>query len=439
MPYKSEGAGAVEPVLPVKLGPGTVSFAQGVRAGRWLFATGLLAQDFKTGISKTVTVPVLAGAPPAQREATIIFDHLENVLTTGGTSRDNIVRLDQFFTSVASIAPYQATRRNHLGGVAPASTSVVMDALPFADASIQIDALAVIPGPEFQPRAVAKPDIVSISGPSPSVVVGDFVFISGQLATADPGVKTRDGLPEEACVPTTAFWGGVPIKVETEYVLHRRVSPALERAGSSIRNVVKAQVYLTNPHDFFTFRQVWKDYFGDDMPATTIILAPNGSMGLSAARVEINLIALRNDSIATRKATIHCDIVPAYAEFPAAVKAGDILFLSGLMANDADGAAEDVKATENQPLYGSSIEAEGRVILRKARKICEAAGTSLENIVRAQHFHGNVSGFSDVYNAWRQELGPQALPFSVIGAPGPMSFPGCSLLMDLWVYAPHKN
>ncbi len=32
-----------EPLLPVELGPGKVKFAQGMKAGRWVFATGVMA------------------------------------------------------------------------------------------------------------------------------------------------------------------------------------------------------------------------------------------------------------------------------------------------------------------------------------------------------------------------------------------------------------
>jgi thiamine monophosphate kinase len=39
-----EGSGSVEPILPVELGPRKVRFTQGVKAGRWVFATGVMAQ-----------------------------------------------------------------------------------------------------------------------------------------------------------------------------------------------------------------------------------------------------------------------------------------------------------------------------------------------------------------------------------------------------------
>ena len=429
---------AVQPVLPVKLGAGGLHYAQGVRAGRWLFVSGLLAQDFTTGIAESVAASAHPHfvASPAQREAGLIFDHLDQVLAAGGATRDNIVRVDQFFTGVGAIAPYQATRRQRLGTIAPASTSMIMDALPLGHATMQVDALAVIPSADFAPRAVAPPSVASVSGPSPSVAVGDFVFISGQLATADAGAATRDGLAAEACVPATAFWGGQPIAVETDYVLRRRITPALERAGSSAKNIVKAQVYLTHSEDLPAFRQVWADYFAGSLPATSIVVAPKGSIGIAAARVEINIIALRDAATATRKEIVACDVAPAFAEFPAAVRAGDLLFFSGLMANDADGLSPAVKIVAGQPLYGSPAQVQANIILQKADAICTAAGTSLANVVRAQHFHADIAEFPAASGAWRQRLGAQALPLSAIGVPAPLPIPGCSVMLDLCVYAP---
>src|SRR6516165_10712596 len=44
----------VEPLLPVELGAGKIKFAQGMKAGRWVFASGLMAQDFVNGIAPDV-------------------------------------------------------------------------------------------------------------------------------------------------------------------------------------------------------------------------------------------------------------------------------------------------------------------------------------------------------------------------------------------------
>src|SRR5438093_345992 len=61
---------AVEPLLPVELGSGGVKFAQGMKAGRWVFATGLMAQDFVNGIAPDVLAERMphAGLPKREKE-----------------------------------------------------------------------------------------------------------------------------------------------------------------------------------------------------------------------------------------------------------------------------------------------------------------------------------------------------------------------------------
>ncbi len=175
----------------------------------------------------------LDAAVRGEREAELILDHLDAVWVAAGTSRENIVRLDQYYTSVAAIPPYQRARRRGLGSRAPRE-HVHGDEAPAAAACQYGGGRDRCHSRQrYQPREAPKPQIPAISGPSPTIVAGDLVFISGQLATADMGAPTRDGLAEEACVPATTFWGGDPIRVETEYVLKRRIAPALERAGSS--------------------------------------------------------------------------------------------------------------------------------------------------------------------------------------------------------------
>ena len=51
---------AVEPILPVRLGRnGEIHYARGMRAGRWIFKSGNMAQDFGSGISTRVVNPRL--------------------------------------------------------------------------------------------------------------------------------------------------------------------------------------------------------------------------------------------------------------------------------------------------------------------------------------------------------------------------------------------
>src|SRR4029077_10992586 len=121
----------VEPLLPVELGAGKVRFAQGIKAGRWVFATGLMAQDFIHGIAPDVLAARAphAGLPKREKEAQRIFENLDAVLRAAGTERSNLVRTDQYYTTVKAVPPYQQVRREFLDGRIPPSTSIAQQAL----------------------------------------------------------------------------------------------------------------------------------------------------------------------------------------------------------------------------------------------------------------------------------------------------------------------
>ena len=93
---------AAEPLLPVELGPGKIKFAQGMKAGRWVFATGVMAQDFKNGIAPDVLAESAphAGVPKREKEALRIFENIDAVLTAAGTDRANLVRTDQYLSLI---------------------------------------------------------------------------------------------------------------------------------------------------------------------------------------------------------------------------------------------------------------------------------------------------------------------------------------------------
>src|ERR1700733_5327016 len=100
---------SAEPLLPVELGAGKVKFAQGIKAGRWVFATGVMAQDFKNGIAPDVLSERAphAGLPKREKEALRIWENIDAVLHAAGTDRRNLVRTDQYYTTVEAVPPYQ--------------------------------------------------------------------------------------------------------------------------------------------------------------------------------------------------------------------------------------------------------------------------------------------------------------------------------------------
>src|SRR5499427_9426581 len=102
-----------EPVLPIELGAGKVRFAQGMKAGPWVFATGVMAQDFKNGIAPDVLAERAphAGLPKREKEAQRIFENIDAVLRAAGTDRTNLVLTDQYYTTEKAVPAYQQVRR----------------------------------------------------------------------------------------------------------------------------------------------------------------------------------------------------------------------------------------------------------------------------------------------------------------------------------------
>jgi enamine deaminase RidA (YjgF/YER057c/UK114 family) len=272
------------------------------------------------------------------------------------------------------------------------------------------------------------------SGYSPAIRAASFVFIAGVMASAKPGDPSHRGLALSAVTPEGSLWRGQPIKLETEYIINEKLKPALALADCELDDVVKAQIYLTHAEDTAAFNEVWNHYFSASPPATTIVISSNPGLGLADARVEINVIAIPNEG-AVRKTTIACAAAPTYQGHVPAVRAGDFLFLSGLMAADAKGVLPDAAPDSRQPYFHAGAGAQARAILRNADTICQAAGASLRDVVRIQQFHTDLSEFYSVYAAWQEIMPGAALPISAIEVPR-LTAPGCSVLMDLWVYAP---
>src|SRR5260370_3864816 len=153
-----------EPLLPIELGAGKVRFAQGMKAGSWVFATGVMAQDFENGIAPDVLAERAphADLPKREKEAQRIFENIDAVLRAAGTDRTNLVRTDQYYTTVKAVPPYQQTRRQFLSGRIPPSTSIAQQGLLLPGADMNIQALGLIPRPGFyvthpKPHPPARP------------------------------------------------------------------------------------------------------------------------------------------------------------------------------------------------------------------------------------------------------------------------------------------
>ena len=383
-----------EPLLPVELGAGKVKFARGMKAGRWVFATGLMAQDFVHGIAPDVLAERMphAGRPKREKETLRIYENLDAVLRAAGTDRTNLVRTDQYYTTVKAVPPYQQVRREFLGGRIPPSTSIAQRGMLLPGADMTIQALGVIPQAGFE---VTHLKHEQLAGPSDLGLFAGahrrrFRLHSGRhLACGRRRAAKRNGVAAAALMTEGAQWAGQPIKLETEFLITRRMVQSLALAGATLDDVVHAQVYLTDPDDYSAFNETWTRHFSKSPPTLDIIPCIPHGLAPYDGKIEINVIAMKGG--AARKKHVDAGVVTAFAQQPQAVKAGDLLFMSGLMAIDRDGLVPHAAADPKQPYFSSAAEAQAEFIIGNIAKLCEAAGTSLRNVVRMLQFHTDLA------------------------------------------------
>ena len=420
----------VVPIAPIRIGGTDIVHAQGIRAGNWLFFTGHVATDYRNGIAASVAgkpgLP-LGGAPRYRREGDFLLARLSKLIADEGGTLRHIVRVDQYYPRAECVNPYQRARRALLGDYVPPSTSVLTEELLIDRAGMDISMLAVLPGDNRDPKP-AKPEGVPVpkhSGFIPSLVVGDYVFVAGQMANNE----SMSGLAPKAYRPLSARWNGTDIRLQTEFLICDRLKPALEAGGSSLGNAVKAQVYLTDIKDLPEFLDVWNGHFGKNPCALTVV--ETKGLGLSEAIVEINIFGVRNNSTIAKRVIDHQPSAPMRLG-PAAVCAGDLLCLSGLYAANEDGLLPEISSSRGLHYLGIPIQREMNAILTAAEEICHAAGTSLSNTTRAQHFVSDLNAVYPAMRAWHTRLPDAPIPFGIVRTPLPV--PGCSIVLDMWAY-----
>jgi 2-iminobutanoate/2-iminopropanoate deaminase len=205
---------------------------------------------------------------------------------------------------------------------------------------------------------------------SPAVKSGGLIYVSGALSTDAQGKVVGDD-----------------VRAQVKGVLDQ-IKKVLDAAGSSFANVVSVQVYLKRAEDFAAMNEVYKTYFSADPPARTTVVTDLLLGGL----VEMSAVAVPNGG--DRK-TIHPEgWQKSQNPYNYAVKAGDTLFLSGLVARDP---------RTNARIEGD-MTAQANAVLKNAEEILKAAGMGFENVVSTRVFITDGAAFQDMNAAYRAKF-----------------------------------
>lgn len=266
--------------------------------------------------------------------------------------------------------------------------------------------------------------------PAPRAVrAGDYIFTSSiyPIDKAGHAIVTDDGLGET---------GPSLVATQTRHCLEA-LKAVLKERGSSLERVLKADVHLVDPADFYELKLVWREYFPTDPPARTTVDVGD-TLPFRGVRLNIDAVALAGDSKLKRQVLRDpAGPDPLEAEWASpAVRAGNLVFCSGFTASDfKTGLA--VGKRPGFPNYGSDAEMQAEHIFTSLNRVLSQAGTSLEQAVESQLYEPDLSTFYDVDTVWASYM-PVPPPRSSMGMKG-LIVPGACCIANLTVLVPDKN
>lgn len=198
----------------------------------------------------------------------------------------------------------------------------------------------------LQPAHAAEKKVIGPRGGpySPGVMVGEFLYVSGQ------GAKKADG----------------SMAASTDDQLRQcfeNIKALVEAAGLTMEHVVMAQVYLTDAKKEDTLNLVWKEFFPNNPPARSTI----GVASLPGTPVEVNAVAVKD---LARKKRVAPAGDPAMSPVAPGILVGERMFLSGFPGRDSKtGKIPDDPAAQVE------------LSLDRMRQTLQAAGMDYKNLV----------------------------------------------------------
>jgi reactive intermediate/imine deaminase len=332
---------------PAPVGP----YSAATKAGGFIYIAGTLAQDANGA---------LVGQGDVAAQTRRIVERMREVLKASGSSLEQVVAVTVYLKSAGDFAAMNEAYKTFWPVNPPTRTTVICD-LVLPDALVEMSMIAVPAGAE---RVVIHPE-GWMKSPNPysyAIRSGDTVFLSGLIS--------RNGR-DNTVVPGD-------VTAQTKTVLDN-AGELLKAAGMTHANVVSARVYLPDTAGFQQMNDVYRSYFPSAPPARATVKA-----GLTSSQyvVEITLVA------SAAKREVIGDGRPANPNLSAAIRAGNRVYLSGMLGNT--------------PETKGDVAAQTRETLARIRRALEAAGCTPADVVDAIVYLTDVQNFAAMNGVYRE-------------------------------------
>ncbi|MBI2877752.1 MAG: hypothetical protein HYY20_12815 [Candidatus Tectomicrobia bacterium] len=370
----------------------TYTFSQGVRSGDLLFVAGQGAFDPSGN---------LVGRGDIAAQTRQIFENMKAILGAEGALLNDVVNLKVFLGSADYVEPVHQVRAEYFKGERPSSSGVEAGDLVLEGMLIEIDAVAAL-GAARANRATLDPgwswDDRFIF--SQGVAAGDLIFVSGQLPLDAQGNLVGRG--DSAAQARQVF---------------SNMRAVLEQAGAGMDDVVMITSFFADIGNLSGIHQVRREFFREPFPAST---------GVEVRRLPFEGMLLEVDAIAVRGGLKKEVVDPGWAwddqfAFSQAIRAGDLLFVSGQVALDPAG---KVVGQEGD------MAAQTRQVFENLQAILGAAGASLDDVVKLHSYLPDVSRYGAGHEVRARYLTRDYPASRGVGVKA-LAFPGLLLEVDV--------
>jgi aminoacrylate peracid reductase len=331
---------------PAPVGP----YSPAVKAGGFIYLSGTLAQDDRGA---------LVGGGDVGAQTRRVLERMRDVLTAAGSSLDQVVAATVYLEAATDFQAMNDVYRTYWAKEPPTRTTVIADfVLP--GALVEISMIAVPAGGE---RVVIHPE-GWMRSPNPysyAIRSGDTLFLSGLVS--------RNGRDN------TVVKGDVT--VQTKVVLDN-AGELLKAAGMTHAHVVSSRVYLPDAAQFQAMNSAYRQYFPSAPPARATVQAALAGRDYA---VEITVVA------SSAKKEVIGDGRPANPNLSAAIRAGNRVYLSGMLGNT--------------PESKGDAGAQTRETLSRIRNALSAAGLTPADVVEGLVYLTDVRNFGAMNEPYR--------------------------------------
>jgi reactive intermediate/imine deaminase len=372
------------------------NYVEAFRVGDFVYASGQLATDFKTGIpSEARTNPLFPYyGSDIKLQTEYILKNLQQTFAAAGSSLDHVFKSQVFLTSLDDFAGFDEVWKKYFK-TPPARSTIQTTDLLIKDSLIEIDLIGYVPRTGLIAEVIRSDNPAPLAHYTEAFRVGDMVYASGQLAT-----DFKEAIAPEAKSAAGKSGAAADIRLQTDYIL-KNLQRTFKAAGSSLDHIAKAQVFLTNVADFAGFEEVWRRHFKVP-PALSVV--ETGGLLIKGASIEIDLIGYLPRTGLDRALVKSGN--PVGSDWKSeAVGLDDLVFASSQCAVDASGSIAPVaRRNMDFPYYGSDIKLQTDYILKSLAETFKAAGCSLDDVIKAQVFMPDLRDFNGFDEVWKQHF-----------------------------------